>query len=215
MSSEPFRDNRLGAPVSSDDYDLLDEQDSRRLRQLATLLETGEDPRRASVLIAELITGWKPFYFRWLELRHGAEVAEEVDGRVQVKLTQLLLRTQKFDQPWGAVVWVNVKKYALGDELRARAKRGQEKSVEILPETADDPSAAAAFEEAEGPDYDIARLDRAIARLSEKDREMIKLVFYEHLERDEIAKRLDISPGHVSVNKHRAIERLRRAWDEM
>lgn len=201
--------------MSSDDYDRHDEQDSRRLRQLATLLETGEDPRRASVLIAELINGWKPYYFRWLELRHGAEVAEEVDGRVQVKLTQLLLRTQKFDQPWGAVVWVNVKKYSLGDELRARAKRSREESVEVVPDTVGDPSAAAGFEEAEGPDHDIARLDRAVARLSEKDREMIKLVFYDHLERDEIARRLDISPGHVSVSKHRALERLRRAWDEM
>jgi RNA polymerase sigma factor (sigma-70 family) len=199
--------------VSYDDYEPHDERDSRRLRELAALLKTGEDPRRVSELIAELIAGWKPYYFPWLELRHGTEVAEEVDGRVQVKLTELLLRTQEFDQPWGAVVWVNVKKYTLGDELRARARRSPEESVAIAPEIVADPSVAAEFEEVEGPDYDVARLNRAIACLSGKDREMIDLVFNEDLDRDKMAERLGISPGHVSVNKHRAVERLRRAWE--
>jgi RNA polymerase sigma factor (sigma-70 family) len=196
-----------------DDYDLHDEQDATRLRELARLTRAGGDRRRIAILIGELIEGWRPHYRRWLEVRHGPEVAENVDGRVQVKLTELLLRTQEFDMPWGAVVWVNVKRYALGDEQRDRARHAKAASTDELAEVLPDTDTAEQLDAAEGPDIDADRLRRSLARLDPKDREVLELCFYENLCRQELAERLDVTPGNAGVIKHRAVASLIESWN--
>lgn len=209
---------RLARPLSTDDYELRDEQDAVRLRELACLIRTGEDPERVQTLIAELIMGWRPHYLAWLEVRFGPDIAQEVDARALEKLTRLLLRKQTFDQPWGAVVWANVKRYALGDELRERARRSPEVAAEdpsmlAAGPSATDPLTEAEFEAAEGPEVDTARLDQALNQLSPSDRELIEMLFFDNVGRAQAATKLGIKPGTLSVRKLRALKRLREAWD--
>ena len=52
------------------------------------------------------------------------------------------------------------------------------------------------------------KLYQALANLSEKDRELVLLRFYEGLTADQIATRLKISPAAAQRRTHRALERL-------
>jgi len=205
----------LSSSPEHDDYELHDEQDAGRLRELAGLMCSGNDRARIKILIGELIDGWRPHYIRWLEIRYGPEIAENVDGRVQVKLIELLLRRQKFNMPWGAVVWVNVKKYALGDEQRDRARHTKVVSTDDLADVLPNHETAEQLERAEGPDVDTNRLTRAMARVSAEDREILELYFYENLERDDVAARLNITPNNAAVRKFRAVKRLTVAWNDV
>lgn len=73
----------------------------------------------------------------------------------------------------------------------------------------DDPLAAApSFEEAS-----VERLDlrRALARLPERDRDLLALRYGAELRSKQIAALLDMKPGSVDVAVHRALARLREA----
>ncbi len=201
--------------LPDDDYEAHDEQDAIRLRELGRLIGSGGDRARIKVLIGELIIGWRPHYFRWLEVRYGPEVAESVDGRVQVKLTELLMRTQTFEMPWGAVVWANVKRFALGDERRDRARHAKVASTDDLADVLPDYDTASQLDTAEGPDVDSGRLSLAMERLSSEDREILELYFHQDLGRDDVAAQLAITPNNAAVRKFRAVRRLTDAWNEL
>jgi len=57
-----------------------------------------------------------------------------------------------------------------------------------------------------------ARVRRALARLSERDREILRLAFYDDLNSAEIAARLDEPAARIRKRKSRAVERLREAF---
>lgn len=186
------------------------------MRELRGLVRDGDDRKRISELITELIMGWQPYYRPWLEIRFGAEIAEEADARVREKLVRLLLRKQDFDQPWGIVVWKNATQYAAGDELRDRKKRREvEVSVDDPPATAADPSSEAEFEKVEGPESDVARLHRALDCLPPNHREVVEILFFTDLDHAGAARRLGIKAGTLSVRKLRALEQLRDKWDDV
>jgi RNA polymerase sigma factor (sigma-70 family) len=56
-------------------------------------------------------------------------------------------------------------------------------------------------------------LHEAVAKLSERDRELVALKFGADLSAKQIAAVLGVSPGAVDVAIHRAVERLRKALD--
>jgi RNA polymerase sigma-70 factor (ECF subfamily) len=56
---------------------------------------------------------------------------------------------------------------------------------------------------------------RALARLSETDREVLRLVAWEELSHTEIATVLGLSTANVSVRLHRARNRLARELDRL
>lgn len=52
------------------------------------------------------------------------------------------------------------------------------------------------------------RVRRALSRLDEGDRRLLRLFFYEGADTAEVAERLEITPGAARVRKHRALRRL-------
>lgn len=68
------------------------------------------------------------------------------------------------------------------------------------------PAGEIAVSGAEPPDVD--QLHEALALLSERDREILRLVHWDDLSRTEIAQVLDLSVGAVNVRYHRAKARL-------
>ncbi|MFF2452905.1 RNA polymerase sigma factor [Isoptericola sp. NPDC058082] len=75
---------------------------------------------------------------------------------------------------------------ALADRLRAEV-------VEAVPPPSDD---------------DVSDVEQALARLGDEDRELLRLVAWEQLARDEIAMVLGVSRAAVRVRLHRARRRL-------
>ncbi len=71
----------------------------------------------------------------------------------------------------------------------------------------DDPAAAW--------DDDAADLVRAVQRLRERDRELIRLVAWEHLTISEVAATLECSVNAASIRLHRARQSLRRELERM
>jgi RNA polymerase sigma-70 factor (ECF subfamily) len=62
---------------------------------------------------------------------------------------------------------------------------------------------------------DLEPVLRALARLSETDREVLRLVAWEELSRAEIATVLGLTTANVSVRLHRARNRLARELDRL
>jgi len=54
----------------------------------------------------------------------------------------------------------------------------------------------------------------ALERLGESDRDLLRRVYFQQLDSDEIARRLDITPETLRVRKHRALRRLADALGE-
>ncbi|MCZ7571655.1 MAG: sigma-70 family RNA polymerase sigma factor [Ardenticatenaceae bacterium] len=71
----------------------------------------------------------------------------------------------------------------------------------------------AADEHVEAAD-DFASLRRALARLSATDQEVLGLLFLAELPRDEVAAALGCSRDALYTRTHRALKRLRAAWNE-
>jgi RNA polymerase sigma-70 factor, ECF subfamily len=64
-------------------------------------------------------------------------------------------------------------------------------------------------------DERLARLHRALERISTEDREVLLLARYEDLSAAELAEALGCSNGAARVRVHRALTRLRRRYEEL
>jgi RNA polymerase sigma-70 factor (ECF subfamily) len=64
-------------------------------------------------------------------------------------------------------------------------------------------------EEARAPDPDSARIANCLERLSERERTILLLSFYDDMPADALARELNLTPGNVRVIRHRGLERLR------
>lgn len=63
--------------------------------------------------------------------------------------------------------------------------------------------------EARAPDPDGARIANCLERLSERERTILLLSFYDDMPADALARELNLTPGNVRVIRHRGLERLR------
>jgi RNA polymerase sigma-70 factor, ECF subfamily len=59
------------------------------------------------------------------------------------------------------------------------------------------------------PQLDQERLASCLDRLSERERSVVLMTFYEDKQADEVAVLLDLTAGNVRVIRHRALNRLR------
>jgi RNA polymerase sigma factor (sigma-70 family) len=198
--------------LTSDDFSQHDDLDAGRLAALSDAIAKGEH-QRVRVLLGELILGWRPIIEGYLATRTGQEVAEEVVGRLDVKLLKLLLRKQEFTQAWGKVVWKNAK-WILSDVLKERQRETERRAeVEDIGAEIGDPASSFEFEALdERLSVDVDRLKRALARLSDDDRQLCEMIYWEDIEDADAAAELGIAPGTLAVRKHRALERLRAAF---
>lgn len=191
------------------DFSEHDDQDRRRLAELRRARAAG-DAERVRELLGELIAGWRQIGEGWLVTRTSRHVADEVIARLEARLVELVLRKQRYDQPWGTVYWSNLK-WILADVQREQGRQAAREAV--LDERLVDPTAD---EEREALDdrlsADAACLHRALAKLSDADRELLELIFWDDLGPAELAKRLGVAKGTIAVRKHRAMERLTEAF---
>lgn len=85
-------------------------------------------------------------------------------------------------------------------------RRGHRRRERLLRLYADDVPVAAA---ADPPLPDHARLGVCLDGLSERERAVVVMTFYDERSAEEVARELGLSPGNVRVIRHRALERLR------
>jgi RNA polymerase sigma factor (sigma-70 family) len=201
-------------PLTSDDFSRHDTLDARRLAALRDAIAKGED-QLVRVLLGELIAGWRPIVEGYLATRTGQEVAEEVISRLEVKLLRLLLRKQEFTQAWGKVVWENAK-WVLSDVLKERQREIERRAkVEDISAEIGDPTSGFEIEALdERLSVDADRLNRALARLSDNDRRLFEMIYWEDMDDADAAAELDLAPGTFAVRKHRALERLGAAFSD-
>ena len=200
--------------MTSDDFSRHDSLDAGRLAALRDGIAKGED-QQVRVLMGELIAGWHPIVHGYIAIRRGPEVADEVMGRLQVRLVTLLLRKQEFSQAWGKVVWKNAK-WILSDVLEEHRVDCERRSdVEDIGAEIGDPTSGFEIEAIdERLSVDADRLNRALARLSDADRRLFEMLYWEEMDDADAAAELDLAPGTFAVRKHRALERLRTAFSD-
>lgn len=56
-----------------------------------------------------------------------------------------------------------------------------------------------------------ARVRTALQSLAEEDRDLLRWLYFDHMDTSELAAKLDISQGALRVRKHRALQRLAEA----
>lgn len=92
---------------------------------------------------------------------------------------------------------------AFADQLRRKYRAAQPLPAQDDVAEADDGGAA----------FDIAELERGLARLAPVEREILTLFYLEELAIDEVATSLSIPTGTVKSRLHRARKQLRRVLD--
>ena len=90
----------------------------------------------------------------------------------------------------------------MAKDVKRREWRREKLREAYLPSaTADDPADDTAL--------DLARLERCLTRLADRERTVILLTFYAEKSGSEVSQELRLTAGNVRVIRHRAIERLR------
>lgn len=122
------------------------------------------------------------------------------------------------------IAWRRLDEVPVGDEARlwlygvarrvlANQRRGQQRRERLSARLRDEVAVVSARAEAGRPAPDSAVM-AALARLDEADRELITLVAWEGLDRDQIATMLGCSRATIRVRLHRARRRLARLLGE-
>jgi RNA polymerase sigma-70 factor (ECF subfamily) len=114
---------------------------------------------------------------------------------------------RRAELPEEALPWL----LGIARRVLANHARGQSRRVRLQDRLAAQPAAAAAPTHAE--DKASARLDVALARLSERDRELLLLMAWEGLELRQAAEVLGVRPNTLAVRFHRARRRLSAALE--
>lgn len=149
------------------------------------------------------------YFTRFLSLKLRArkvsqEMAEDVQQETLLRVIKALRRGTKIAQPERFGAFVNTVCNNVLLEFWHKESR-QQLADENTPERAD-----------ETIDLDAPMVNeqrkRAVAKtldgLPERDREVLRLVFFEELDRDEICRRLDINGEYLRVLVHRAKSRF-------
>lgn len=135
-------------------------------------------------------------------LRHLRNEAGAADLMQQVMLMLIeRLRAGALREPEQLVSFVfGMCRQVVLDQRRGNARR------ERLLETYGDALMPA---ETPPPDPDSTRLAYCLERLSERERTVLMLSFYEDLPAEALARELKLTPANVRVIRHRGLERLR------
>ncbi|TDC22175.1 sigma-70 family RNA polymerase sigma factor [Streptomyces sp. 8K308] len=108
-------------------------------------------------------------------------------------------RRQLPDDEHQALLWL----LGAARNVLANQARSQRRWQRLLYRVAEQPRPAPAF------DTGVPDLDAALAELSEADREVLRLAYWDDLSHGDIASLLGVSAGAVATRLHRARQRLR------
>jgi RNA polymerase sigma-70 factor, ECF subfamily len=183
--------------------DLIDRADGELAQRISVA-----DPGGAPAEEAELCRRFAP-RVRQYGLRHlrGEHAASDLMQRVLLLMIEKL-RAGAVREP------ERISSFVLGTARRVaqEMRRGRERAVGIDPQPFELHSLLGESALAlPSSDYlDAERLARCLEQLSERERTVIVLTYYQAQSAAEIAAALALQEGNVRVLRHRAIERLRR-----
>jgi RNA polymerase sigma factor (sigma-70 family) len=163
-------------------------------------------PELSADVIARLRHGVRLMALHELGDRDAAdEVAQETLARVVIAVREH--RVRDLDR-LGAFAR-GVARHVMVDTLRARQR-------EVPMDGAAVPTAAVVTESALDAMVTAEQLQRvraALGALSDSDREILRLTFFENATSEEVAKHMQEPAARIRKRKERALERLRRAFD--
>lgn len=134
------------------------------------------------------------------------ETAEELVADSFVKLWQRLETFESGDKV-KAFLYIATKNACLNHLNSAHARQAFDvESLDILQSV--DPDSYAQIVRAEL----MQQIYDEVMKLPERQREVFRLTFFEELNTDEIAQRLDMTPAAIFANRSRAIEALRNIF---
>ena len=135
------------------------------------------------------------------------ETAEELVADSFVKLWQ---RRGSFENrnKVKAFLYITTKNACLNHLNSAHARQvfDADSSLDVLQSV--DPDSYAKIVQAEL----VQQIYDEVMKLPEKQREVFRLTFFEELDTDEIARRLDMNPNAIFANRSRAVEALRNIF---
>lgn len=102
--------------------------------------------------------------------------------------------------PWLITIAMHTALNLLDKERRRRTS-----SLDDVQETADRPTDTYSAEREE----QLQRMERAIAQLSDTDRQILELHYYQQMKTDAIARHIGLTQSNVLVRLHRIRERLK------
>lgn len=138
-------------------------------------------------------------------MRRCADRTQAADA---VAETYLVLWRRLDDAPEQVLPWL----YGVARKVIANQRRGQQRQSALSARLAEE---LAGLPDLRGPEPQQApALRRAFAALSDQDRELLALLAWEHLDRDQVALSLGISRATARVRIHRARQRFARALEQ-
>ncbi|MBI3983018.1 MAG: sigma-70 family RNA polymerase sigma factor [Gemmatimonadetes bacterium] len=138
------------------------------------------------------------------DLELAEEAAQETLARAVTALHSGQLRERA---QLGAFVR-GIARHVIADLHRSRSHHPTEQTAEAADPPSPEPDALHALVSAE----EVRRVHQALARLSARDREIVRLSFFEGLTPGEVAERTGLPVGRIRKRKSRALERLRQAF---
>lgn len=155
----------------------------------------GPDPARVARMERLAATVYEPLQ-RYLRRRTDPETAADVLA------DSLLVLWQRLDDvpPDGELPW----SYGVARRCLANAERSRRRQLRLVDRLAGERAVPPAQPGEDGDE----RLDAALARLREDDRELLRLWAWEQLEAREIAAVLGITANAAAIRLHRARNRL-------
>ena len=133
------------------------------------------------------------------------QLAEDVRQETFLRVLDILRRKGGIERPEKLGAFVHsVCNNVLFEFFRAEGRTAP------LPEDGFDPPDPAEDIESEFVNEDCKkRVRKLLTELAEKDREVLRLVFIEECDKDEICRRMNVDRGYLRVLVHRATNRLR------
>lgn len=166
-----------------------------------------EAPDRVQVAFEALYRSSRDDVFAYVSgLLRDRSAAEEVTSQAFERAWR---KRRQIDPSRGSArTWLfAIARNAALDELRRRSR-----SAELREDAA--PAAAEAADPADEQAIRRAALRQALAELSSRERELVALKYFAGLSNAEIAEVIGASESNAGTRLHRAIEKLRRSFDE-
>ena len=159
--------------------------------------------------LREVVEIIRPVVVRYVRARVGsaersALSADDVAQEVCLAAIQALPRYQDQGRPFLAFVY-GIASHTVADAHRAAA-RNRSEPTDVVPERS---SVEAGPEQMALQSDSAARMDRLLAVLPEKQREILTLRIVVGLSAEETAQAVGSTPGAVRVSQHRALARLK------
>ncbi|MEO6891910.1 MAG: sigma-70 family RNA polymerase sigma factor [Ktedonobacteraceae bacterium] len=165
------------------------------------------------------------FYVRRMELARGEAVQAAALDVMQEVVVEALGHVERFDTGRQPMAWLlGIAMNVIKRKKAEGAKRYQrELSIARFSRTSGEPlSESDLFDQisptmSAGPEEGVAADEQAaliLALVSPDDRQVLRLAFLYEFDREELARRLGITPVAARVRLHRALGRLRSAWHQ-